>query len=895
MPPKHPLSPEEVEVFRQWIADGASFPDTPLNPFAITTDKRAGYDWWSLQPLRTIEFPLTPTLSPKGGGEGAEHPIDHFVQAKLQESGLEASPPAAPDTLLRRATFDLTGLPPTPEEVEAFVAACAAETGNADLVGEQAYRALLDRLLASPHYGEQFGRHWMDAVRYGESNGYERNVLFENIWPYRDYIIRSFNEDKPFTRMTLEQLAADALAPGDPNTEVAMTYLVCGPYDDVGNQDPVKAAQTRADNIDEMIRTTSEAFLGLTIGCARCHDHKFDPIATSDYYRMYATFAGVFPGDREVSTPEQRRARLAQLDPHQDTKRKAESARAELQNAILARAEAKAATTEAHWLREPTNRYLTEETFAPTPARYVRLTVQGRDDDPNAASGFRIDEFEAWTTDSRNVAAAINGGKAEGDSRQPGDFADAYDAGLTIDGQYGARWIAGGPTLTITLAQEEPLTRVSFSSDRPAGQAITSGDTIFISEYDIAVSADGISWTSVASSQDRKPVSDAHRNKRRMAAEAQPAEWAELARLDAEAAAASAALAAIPPLPNLRVGRLEQPGAPITVFAGGDPQRKGEEVTPASPSALEKITGYALPADAPEQDRRVALARWLVNKDNPLPPRVMANRLWQAHFGVGIVTTSGDFGFMGTPPSHPELLDWLARELVQPAWNEGGPLSLPDSLRQAWRLKRMHKLIMLSQAYRQSGAYRADAANVDADARLLWRFPPRRLRAEEIRDAMLHVAGKLDTRMGGPGFRLYQYLNDNVSTYVPLDAYGPETYRRSVYHQQARAMQIDLVTDFDAPDCALTAPRRVATTTPLQALTLLNHQFTLDMANALATRLQQEVGQDPATQATRAYTLAFGRMPAAEEAAEAAQLIQQHGLRAFCRALLNANEMIYLG
>ncbi|MBI1319097.1 MAG: DUF1553 domain-containing protein [Candidatus Hydrogenedens sp.] len=887
MPPKKPLEPAEIEVFRQWITEGAFFPDEPINPFAITSDRRAGYDWWSLQPLSDAAPPTD-----------AANPIDAFVQAKLDASGLVANPPASPRDLIRRATYDLTGLPPTPEETESFVTACREETGNDAAVGDAAYGLLLDRLLASPRYGEQWGRHWLDIVRYGESNGYERNVLFDNIWPYRDYVIQSFNEDKPFTRFTLEQLAADSLDPGNPDVEVAMTFLVCGPYDDVGNQDPVKAAQIRADAVDEMIRTTSEAFLGLTVGCARCHDHKFDPIAATDYYRMYATFAGVSHGDREVATREQERERADLLKPLIDARNTASAERDAFQQAIVARSEARAAELEAFWTRPAVSRNLTEETFPPVEARFVRLMAEGRDDDPYAVSGFRIDEFEAWTAEEspRNVAAASTGATARGASRAPGDFADAYEADLAIDGKYGARWQATGPELVIEFAQPETIARVSFSSDRNAALAEGHPETPFISEYRIEVSMDGEAWTEVANARDRKPSNDRHRLKRLIDNEITAEERARLAELDAASAAAQAAVNAVPPLPRLRVGLLRQPDADQHVFIGGSPQRPGDAVVPASLSTLESAAGaYALPADAPEKERRHALAKWITHKDNPLPARVLANRLWQYHFGTGLADSPSDFGFMGSPPSHPALLDWLARELQLPSIKPGGgDYSLPERIGEAWRLKRMHKLIMLSDAYRRSAAWNETAAASDADSRLLWRFPPRRLRAEELRDTMLEIAGVLDTRMGGPGFRLYNYLNDNVSTYVPLNEYGPETYRRSVYHQQARAMYVDLVTDFDAPDCAFSVAKRVDTTTPLQALTLLNHDFTMEMADALAARVQRDAGPESRAQLARAYALAFNRAPAPEELDTATTLVEKYGMPAFCRALLNANELLYL-
>jgi hypothetical protein len=295
---------------------------------------------------------------------------------------------------------------------------------------------------------------------------------------------------------------------------------------------------------------------------------------------------------------------------------------------------------------------------------------------------------------------------------------------------------------------------------------------------------------------------------------------------------------------------------------------------PASLSVLDQVTkAYELKSDANEGERRLALAKWITSNDNPLTPRVLANRVWQHHFGTGIVDTPSDFGFLGSKPTHPELLDFLATRLVA----------------HGWRLKPLHREILLSQTYLQSAAFRSEAAKEDKDARLLWRFPPRRQSAEELRDTMLTIAGKLQLEpMGGPGFRLYKFTQNNVCTYFPLDTHGPETYRRAVYHQNARASVVDVLNDFDLPDIAFAAPKRANTTTPLQALTLLNHSFTLDMAKALAARLQE------GDAVTQAYRFTFQREPNAKEHAAAAQLIATHGTESFCRALLNANELLYL-
>jgi hypothetical protein len=859
-----PLSDEQLALLRRWIAEGARWPDQ----IVLRERSRADKTWWSLQPLGRI-----PPPAPEGIPEAwTSNPIDRFVYAKLRAKRLQPSPPADRRALLRRVTYDLTGLPPTPEDVEAFVADRSPD----------AYEKRIDRLLASPHYGERWGRHWLDVVRFGESNGFERNVLLDNAWPFRDYVLRSLNEDKPFDRLVLEHLAADLVGKGNPDVEVGTAFLVCGPYDNVGNQDAIQAAQIRADTIDEMIRATGEAFLGVTLGCARCHDHKFDPILQQDYYSLYATFAGVHHGGRVVATPEALREHRARVEPLQARRDRRARQRARLEESIFARAQGKALEYEARWSRPPVDRYGTEETFPPVQARFVRLTVTSRDDNANQSTRYQIDEFEVWTAaePSGNVARASQGARAEGRSRSAEDFADAYSAGLTIDGAFGARWIADGPELTITLARPEVINRVLFSSDRTRSLGPRHPQTVFTGDYRIEVSLDGQAWTEVASSADRQPPTPAHRRRRLIALEMTADERRRLEALGTELAEIDRELAAIPPLPTWWVGDFRPADGPFHVFAGGNPQRPGSPVTPASLSLLRGAArGYQLPDGVPEGQRRLALAQWIVAPDNPLTPRVLANRLWHAHFGTGIVDTPSDFGSMGGRPTHPELLDWLARQVHA----------------HDWRLKPLHRLIVTSQTYRQSAAFRAEAAATDADSRFLWRFPPRRLSGEELRDTLLALAGQLDTRMSGPGFRLYRYLEDNVATYVPRDEHGPETYRRAVYHQNARASRLDLLTDFDCPDSAFAAPRRAATTTPLQALTLMNHRFTLDMAGFLARRLEQEAGADnPEGQVRRAFALAYARLPAEEERAAALRLLREHGLRAFCRALFNSNELLYL-
>ena len=874
-----PLSDGEVDLLRQWVGQGAKWPD------GVVVKEKAKVDasWWAYQPLKT---------------NGAT--IDEFIRAKLAEEELTLNPPTDRRTLIRRATYDLTGLPPTPEEVKAFV-------NDPD---PKAYERLIDRLLESPHYGERWGRHWLDVVRFGESIGYERNVIVNDIWPFRDYVIRSINEDKPFDQFIREHVAGDVFGKDAPDVAVGSAFLVAGPYDDVGNQDPVQAAQIRANTLDEIIRATGEAFLGMTLGCARCHDHKFDPVTQEDYYGLYATFSGIRHGSVPLATPEQYQARAAKLKPFNERKADLEKSLAEFDAAILKRAREKLAEYEAAWTRAPVDRTGTEDRFEPVTAKFVRLVCEAQDSNLNSATGFGIDEFEVWSAGeaSTNVALSNNGGRASGQARTIEDFPGAYGPQHAIDGKTGARFLATGTDLTIELAEPTLVDHVVFSSARnettPDHRKFT-----FVAEYRIEVSVDGEQWQVVSTSRDRKPIPrPALLNHRLLQLETTAEDRAQKQRLQRELAAVNRKSAQVPALPSVWIGRRVDADAkgPFHVFLGGSPQKKGDEVAPASLEVLyhksHHTLAYRLGSEAPESERRLAFANWLVHPDNPLTPRVLANRLWHYHFGTGIVDTPSDFGYMGSRPTHPELLDFLALKL-----KENG-----------WRIKAIHRLIMLSDTYRQSSAYREQAASTDGDSRLLWRFPPRRLSAEEVRDTMLLVAGKLkrsharqsvETGVkkprsgdrsyglvpdGGPGFRLYHFMQDNVRTYVPLNKHSPETYRRAVYHQNARASVVDLMTEFDQPDCTFSAPKRAETTTPLQALTMLNHSFTLDMAAALAERLKQEAGDDVAAQVDRVYRLCYSRPATKEEVSACRQLVDRHGLATLCRVMLNTSEMIYV-
>ena len=855
MPPAGaPMTDDEVAALRAWIAAGA--PDD-----LSEEDAEQPRAWWSLRPLSAAP-------APQAGEALGRSPIDAYLIEAMREKGLKPSVKADRRTLIRRASLDLAGLPPTIAEIEAFV--------NDSDVG--AYERLVDRLLASPAYGERWGRHWLDVARFGESNGYEQNHLRDRAWPYRDWVIRSFNEDKPFDRMIQEQLAGDQVGPADPQVQAATGFLVAGPHDTVSIKNPAGEAQKRANHLDDMVMATSSAFLGLTVHCARCHDHKFDPIRNEDYYRMQAAFAGVWHGERTWDTPERIAAYEAASAPLarviRDTERELEALRAGAKERVEARRD-----EILRPYRPGVDQAGTEEAFKPIDARFVRMTIDA------STTGRRqvdLDEFAVWTAgaDARNVA--LGGVATASSTRVDSASPDTYSPANLVDGKYDRRWISAGRLpawVQVELPVAKRIGRVEWSSDRLGGFGGRYGRPQ-PETYKIEVSVDGESWIRVATSEGRMPFSEEARDRLLLNAVLGPAEKRSWAELEERKRDAERRVARLAKPREAFLGRFEEPKAPSFVMVRGDPMQKGDEVAPGSLSTLSGLLdGFELAPDAPEAERRLSLARWIAADSNALTARVIVNRVWMHHFGRPLVRNPSDFGLNGGEPTHPELLDWLASRLVHS---------------HGWRLKPLHKDIVLTAAYRQASDFRAEAAEVDSDGDYLWRFPPRRLGAEELRDAILLTSGNLDRRMGGPGFRLYRYTVDNVATYYPRERFPAETYRRSVYHQHARSVKPELLGEFDCPETSLPAPKRISTTSPLQALSLLNSAFIVDQAAALASRIEAQAEGGAATHVRTAWQLAFGRSPNASEAAKAEELVADHGLKSLARALLNSNEFLYV-
>jgi hypothetical protein len=620
---------------------------------------------WSFEPVKEVEPPAVPDGS-------SANPIDRFIRANLREHGLRPAEPAERRTLVRRVTFDLTGLPPTPEEVDAFV----------NDPSPAAYEALVDRLLASPRYGEYWGRHWLDVARYADTGGFEADERYPNAWKYRDYVIRSFNADKPFDRFVQEQVAGDELWPDDPDAVVATGLYCVGPALD---ESAMVRDQLEYEWLTDAADTTGSAFLGLTFGCARCHDHKYDPLTQADYYGMQAVFAA---SDRPF----------------------------------------------------------------PAKVRLVRIK-------------------------------ALNG-----------------------------------------LLSDAPVPKDLLNDPRCT---VMTDDVVGLRLF--------------------------HRK--------QPRE-----------------------VRRLRRGELSKPR---------------EVAEPAFPAALLSPSRPPDFAGVPPARRRATLAKWLTAPDNPLTGRVLVNRVWGWHFGEGLVRTPGDFGNQGEPPTHPDLLDWLARDLVEHGWS----------------LKRLHRLILLSDTYRMRSTADADGLRVDPEDRLLGHFPRRRLEGEAVRDALFACSGTLNPKPFGPpvvpplGGEELTGLFDAKGKW-PVTKDPAEHTRRSVYVLVRRTFLYPLLAAFDPPEVMTSCPRRRPTVVPAQALTLLNSPLAREQADAFARRLRKECGPEPEAAIARAWRLAFGRAATPAETERASTFLRtrtaalegqsgtasapEAALAELCLALFNANEFVYV-
>ncbi len=909
MPPRKPLPEKTKEVLRKWIQDGAPWGTNPIDPFRFTNESRAGLDWWSLQPLRDPRVPAVKTR------DRVRNPVDAFILAKLEAEQLGFSEDASPRQLIRRLYLDLIGLPPTPEAVAKFV----------EDPSDVAYAAVVDRLLDSSHYGERWGRHWLDVARFGESDGFERNGPRNHLWHYRDWVIDAFNADMPYDEFARLQIAGDVLRNNAPSGLAAVGFWVAGVHNTVVGGSEFMKRVAREDELEEMVGALGQTFVGLTFNCSRCHDHKFDPIRQREYYRLTAAISGVRHGEKEA-VETRFRDQISALEKELDALngvvnrlekkarqtvlavRKKEGQKRTVPPRPYARWEFESDLKDslgalhgtAHGSARVENGALVlgEESYVetatlPTDVKEKTLeswvllanlkqrggsalTLQTRSGLVFDAIVFGEREAGQWMAGSdgfvrtKSFAAPV---ETTG-TKEPVHFAIVYQADGTITGYrngvpYGKpykssglqRYKAGDSTVLFGLRHKPPVGPNRYLSGKILRAQL---HLKALSPAAIAASA-GVESDYVAEEELVAALAPAERGQRR-----------ELVKRRAALVKRKTELQSNSKVKFYTVA----PGNPGTTYflPRGDVMKRGEVMTPGAVRAVQGVTAdFGLAADSTDAARRVRLASWIAGDKNPLFPRVMVNRLWHYHFGTGIVETPNDFGFNGGRPSHPELLDWLAITLRQ-----GG-----------YRLKSVHRVIVTSSAYRQASKFRQTAHERDAGNRLLWRKSPRRIEAEVLRDSILAVAGKLNLQAGGPGFVDVSITPNNGTTYYePLDKEDDQLHRRTVYRFWPRGGRSALLDTFDCPDPSSTAPRRTVTTTPLQALSLLNNSFVLRMAGHLGERVGREAGANAGEQVRRAYELTLGRRPDAEEELLAIKLVERHGAAALGRALFNSNEFV---
>jgi len=915
------LDDAETALLSAWIDAGAPYLRR------LGTNEEAA--WWSLQPIKN---PIPPAADLQRAA-WTRNPIDAFVLEKLTAAGLQPSPPAEPRVLIRRLHFDLHGLPPTPEEVDDFIREYASAEPQAAAV-----ERLVDRLLASPRYGERWARHWMDVIHFAETHGHDQDVPREHAWPYRDYLIAALNQDKPYARFIEEQIAGDVLFPDDPRATVALGFLAAGPWDESSlkdiREDSIDRKAGQYLDRDDMLGTVCLALLSTTIQCARCHEHKFDPISQKEYFNLQAVFAGVDRANRAFDADPQLRARRLALLKLQADLAAGPAAAAKLAAdpihiATAAAWEEEQAKRKAAWsLLDPVayksaagqevtklddgslrlggkkperDTYTIEAVSGLKTVRAVRLDVltddslpqkgPGRQDNGNlhlnevkieAIAGAAVPGAEGGTLASSAAnARTLAFARAEADFNQSG-----WEISKAIDGVAQTAWgifpAVGQPHAAVFFLKEPvtlgPGERLRITLEQQHGEGHLIGRPRL--------------WaTDEASPSSLTPLPPSIQTALgKPHAQRTPAEQAALV-LFAVKQRADRELAELPKAQLVYAAAADfQPDGSFRPARGVRPVhvlRRGDVKQPlelAAPAALACIPGLdatlRLTDPSNEGQRRAALAKWISDPRNVLAWRSIVNRVWHYHFGRGIVATPSDFGRMGAAPSHPELLDWLTTAFLE----DGGSL------------KKLHRRILTSATYQQASAHRDAAAKLDADNALLWRMNVQRLDAESVRDAVLHVAGKIDYTMGGPSVKHFRESPGVHRTpqvdYTAFDPDAPGSRRRSVYRFIFRTVPDPFMDALDCPDASQFTAKRTVSVTALQALALLNDPFMVRMSEHFAKRV---AGAGAAGQQVRqAYRLALQRDPDAAELKLLVDHAARHGLANACRVLLNCNEFAFV-
>ena len=900
MPQKDkPLTRQEVAAIRTWIETGAAWPAE----LKLVDRRLEGQSWWAFEPLETPE-------PPESRSTWVRTPIDAFILANLEKHGLKPSPEADRHTLIRRLSFDLIGLPPTPEEVEQFL----------EDDSRNAYETLVDRLLASPHYGERWGRHWLDVAHYGDTHGYDKDKRRDHAWRYRDYVIAAFNRDLPYGRFIREQVAGDVLFPGDPTGVIATGFIAAGPWDFVGHvelrEGTIDKLKTRLLDRDDMVSSTISTFVSMTVHCARCHDHKFDPIPQSDYYRLQAVFAGVDRGDRPFRNATLSTRRKALEDERKAVSkryslvaRKIESssspavARLDDQIAVLRRS-LKDSPSPAIGRDSPSNGYHSAIHEKPDAIAWVQLDlgssvpldeirlVPARPTDFPDTPGFGFPpRFAVEISDEARFARPEQVALRVGPDNQNADD-EPY---IIRPAGRRARYVRVTATrlwkrredYVFALAELEVI---SQGINRARTAAVTSLDSIEAGRWGRDCLVDGFDSrhtrpetnSSALARYDLLFQLEQALEEREHLAEAsikpelkreRDACLAVLTALDAELRAL--------PQGDLVYSIQQHAPRPIAVLRRGEVDQPGPAALPGALTCMPFLpASFDLANPDDEGRRRSALAEWLASPKNVLTWRSIANRVWHYHFGRGIVETPNDFGRNGAQPTHPELLDLLASVV-----RDNGQ-----------SLKALHRLIVSSAVYRQVSNDNPACAAIDADNRFLWRQNRRRLDAEAVRDSVLAVSGSLDRRMGGPGFEAFSFKDDHSPIYDhsdPARIDARDVRRRAVYRFIVRSVPNPFMEALDCADPNLNTPVRSQTLTALQALALWNDLFMLRQSQELASRLERQ-SADVRRRMGAAFRLALGREPDHSEVDSLAAYASKHTLADACRVLFNTNEFVFV-
>ena len=796
-----------------------------------------GGDRWAMGPLLSGRPPSYPVDRGRNGGPSSNgiNGIDGFIYEKLTQNGLSPSPSTDRANLIRRVYLTVLGVPPSAAALDRFISDKAPN----------AYERLLDRVLASPRFGERWAQHWLDVIRFAETWGFETNAFRDQAYHYRNWLIEALNSDLSFDRFVLEQIAGDVLG-----VDAATGFLVAGPANLPGQigKDIESQRQARQDELDEVVRTVSEGFWGLTVGCARCHDHKFDPIPQQDYYALQAVFSGLRYGQRRLRGDENRRW----------------AERIPVAELAVERAKAGRLALQKQWRLAPSiDPAQQEHRFAALDLVAVRMRIKA------TANGGApsLHELEVWsaTDPGKNLALASQGSVASASSYTLNANQSRHPDNL-IDGKMEFPWVAN--------AAGEAWVQVTFSNSMSVDRIVwRRGDGSFPVDYVIEGQRLDGEWVRIGDVSDRMLHLDDRRQGEEVKLSGVSKEGiADILRANAVLNRSVVEHRRLVAGPQVFAGYFQAPEETFRLHRG-DPMQRREVVAPNVPALFDSLS---LDVAASDEDRRLALAGSITDKNNPLAWRVMVNRVWQHYFGTGLVKTPSDFGYQGADPSHPELLDWLVR-----TWQESGG-----------HFKSLHRLILRSAVFRQDSRSRELGMAKDADSRWLWRFPPRLLEAEALRDAILSVSGELNLEMFGEGFNFF-HNRGGLADYRPKAKFGPAELRRMIYSTKMRMTSVEIFGAFNCPDAGQMTAVRSQSITPIQALNLFNGSFVTDQASVFARRVTAET-VEPEGQVRLAVRNALSREATKAQLSVLVPLAQSHGLVAVCRVLFNSNDFVML-